>query len=178
MFNTIWLAYCYCLGARRRQWMSLWPPLTTVGKQFVKSTSSGRIKLREICPKTITLLLCKLMDKHQTCSTPITSPKWKKCVIQWHHQLNVIQEHHQKKHIIQRHNFGDLSCIHLSQSHFWDMYLMTPSSSIWWAVPHSCIFRCLSQCVHIKMTSLICVCRILMAPAFRSPPNRHGICSS
>ncbi len=28
------------------------------------------------------------------------------------------------------------------------------------------------------MTSLICVCRILIAPAFHSPPNRHGICSS
>jgi hypothetical protein len=35
---------------------------------------------REICPKTITLLLCKLMDNHQTCSTPITSPKRKKSV--------------------------------------------------------------------------------------------------
>jgi hypothetical protein len=32
-------------------------------------------KIREICPKTITLLICILMDNHQTCSTPITSPK-------------------------------------------------------------------------------------------------------
>jgi hypothetical protein len=34
----------------------------------------------QICPKTITLLLCKMMDNHQTCSTPITSLKWKKSV--------------------------------------------------------------------------------------------------
>jgi hypothetical protein len=33
---------------------------------------------REICPKTIILLLCKLMDTHQTCSPPITSPNLKK----------------------------------------------------------------------------------------------------
>ncbi len=50
--------------------------------------------------------------------------------------------------------------------------------SIWRAVHHCCIFWCRSQCVHIKMTSLICVRRILIALAFRSPPNRHGICSS
>jgi hypothetical protein len=30
------------------------------------------------CPITVTLLLCKLMDNHQTCSTPITSPKQKR----------------------------------------------------------------------------------------------------
>jgi hypothetical protein len=32
------------------------------------------------CPMTVTLLLCKLMDNHQTCSTPITSPKQKKVI--------------------------------------------------------------------------------------------------
>jgi hypothetical protein len=44
------------------------------------------IKLREICPKTVTLLLFFLMDNHQNCSNPITSPKREKngC-IQWHH---------------------------------------------------------------------------------------------
>jgi hypothetical protein len=50
--------------------------------------------------------------------------------------------------------------------------------SIWQVVPHCCIFRCQSQRVHIKMTSLICVRRILIVPAFRRPPKRHGICSS
>ncbi len=49
--------------------------------------------------------------------------------------------------------------------------------SIWWAVPHCCIFQCRCQCVHIKMTNLICVHRILIVPAFCSSPNRHGICS-
>ncbi len=33
-----------------------------------------------------------------------------------------------KKHIIQWHHFGDLTCIRLSQSYFWDTYLMIPSS--------------------------------------------------
>jgi hypothetical protein len=37
-------------------------------------------KIREICPKTITLSFCKLMDNHQTCSTAITSLKWKKSI--------------------------------------------------------------------------------------------------
>ncbi len=36
------------------------------------------------CPLTITLLLCKLMDTHQTCSTPIASPK-RKMFVQGHH---------------------------------------------------------------------------------------------
>jgi hypothetical protein len=36
------------------------------------------------CPITITLLLCKLMDTHQTWSPPITSPK-QKMFIQRHH---------------------------------------------------------------------------------------------
>jgi hypothetical protein len=44
----------------------------------VDMATAAMISYWEICPKTITLLLCKLMDKHQTCSTPITSPKRKK----------------------------------------------------------------------------------------------------
>jgi hypothetical protein len=32
---------------------------------------------RKNCSITITLLLCKLIDSHQTCLPPITSPKWK-----------------------------------------------------------------------------------------------------
>jgi hypothetical protein len=39
---------------------------------------AGNNCFREICPKTITLFFCKLMINHQTCSTPITSPKQKK----------------------------------------------------------------------------------------------------
>jgi hypothetical protein len=34
------------------------------------------ITLREICPKTVTVLLFFLMDNHQTCSNPITSSRW------------------------------------------------------------------------------------------------------
>jgi hypothetical protein len=49
-------------------------------------------------------------------SHPMTSPI----------KNNPVTSH--KKHIIQRHHVGDLSCIHLSQSYFWDTYLMTPSS--------------------------------------------------
>jgi hypothetical protein len=45
--------------------------------------------LREICPKTITLLLCKLMDNYQTCSNPITSPKGKINV--WHPMTSPIK---------------------------------------------------------------------------------------
>jgi hypothetical protein len=44
-----------------------------------RGRNSGKIK-REICPKTITLLLFKLMDNHQTCSTPTTLPRQKKSV--------------------------------------------------------------------------------------------------
>jgi hypothetical protein len=72
----------------------------------------------EICPKTITLLLYKLMDNQQTCSTPITSPKWKKVL---HPMTSPIKRNpvkSPKKYIIQRHHFGDLSCIRLSQSYF------------------------------------------------------------
>jgi hypothetical protein len=32
------------------------------------------------CPITVTLLFCKLMDYHQTCSPPITSPKQNKVI--------------------------------------------------------------------------------------------------
>jgi hypothetical protein len=45
--------------------------------------------IMEICPKTITLLLCKLMDNHQTCSNPITSPKQKINV--WHPMTSPIK---------------------------------------------------------------------------------------
>ncbi len=44
---------------------------------------------REICPKTVTLLLCKLMDNHQTCSNSITSPKQKINV--WHPMTSPIK---------------------------------------------------------------------------------------
>ena len=37
-------------------------------------------KYWEICPKTVILLLLFLMDNHQTCSNPITSPKREKMV--------------------------------------------------------------------------------------------------
>jgi hypothetical protein len=40
--------------------------------------------------KTINLLLCKLMDNHQICSTPITSPKWKKVL---HPMTSPIKRH-------------------------------------------------------------------------------------
>jgi hypothetical protein len=33
------------MGARHQQWMPFWPPFLMAGKQFVKNTSSGRIKL-------------------------------------------------------------------------------------------------------------------------------------
>jgi hypothetical protein len=43
----------------------------------------------EICPKTVTLLLYKLMDNHQTCSNPIASPKQKINV--WHPMTSPIK---------------------------------------------------------------------------------------
>jgi hypothetical protein len=39
------LAYLYVMGARHQQLMPFWPPVLTVGEQFVKITSSHRIKL-------------------------------------------------------------------------------------------------------------------------------------
>ncbi len=39
------LVYSYCLGARRWWWMPFRPPLLTAGEQFIKNTSSHRIKL-------------------------------------------------------------------------------------------------------------------------------------
>ncbi len=39
------LVYSYCLGARRKQWMPFQPPFLTAGEQFIKNTSSHRIKL-------------------------------------------------------------------------------------------------------------------------------------
>ncbi len=41
--------------------------------------------VRKNCPITVILLICKLIDNHQTCSPPITSPK-QKMVIQIHLQ--------------------------------------------------------------------------------------------
>jgi hypothetical protein len=73
---------------------------------------------REICPKTIPSLLCKLMENHQTCSTPITSPKWKKMLHPMTSPIKCNPVTSPKKHIIQRHHFNDLSCICLSQSYF------------------------------------------------------------
>jgi hypothetical protein len=49
-----------------------------ISHKFLWANPLPRIEGREICPKTITLLLCKLMDNHQTCSPPIASPKLKK----------------------------------------------------------------------------------------------------
>jgi hypothetical protein len=80
----------------------------------LQACGASSIVFGEICPKTITLLLCKLIDNHQTCSTPITSPKQKKVL---HPMTSPIKRNpvtSPKKHIIQRHHFGDLSCIHLS----------------------------------------------------------------
>jgi hypothetical protein len=48
------------------------------------ATPFGKFQMKN-CLITVTLLLCKLMDNHQTCSTPITSLKQKK-VIRLHHQ--------------------------------------------------------------------------------------------
>ena len=39
------LAYLYCLGARRRQWMPFWPQFATAGERFVENTSSSTFKL-------------------------------------------------------------------------------------------------------------------------------------
>ncbi len=83
---------------------------------------------REICPKTITSLLYKLMDNHQTFLTPITSPKQKKVLQPMTSPIKHKPVTSPKKHIIRRHHFSDLSCILLSQSYFWDKYLMIPSS--------------------------------------------------
>jgi hypothetical protein len=69
-------------------------------------------------PQNNHLLLCKLMDNHQTWSTLITSPKQKKVL---HPMTSPIKRNpvtSPKKHIIQRHHIGNLSCIHLSQSYF------------------------------------------------------------
>jgi hypothetical protein len=74
--------------------------------------------IREICQKTTTLLLCKLMDNHKTCFTPIKSPKKKKVLHPMTSPIKHSRVTSQKKHIIQRHHFGDLSCIRLSQSYF------------------------------------------------------------
>jgi hypothetical protein len=49
--------------------------------KFISEALIGGVnnkEIWEISPKTITLLLCILMDNHQTCSTPIRLPKWKK----------------------------------------------------------------------------------------------------
>ncbi len=51
-----------------------------------------KLLFRKNCPIAVTLLLCKLMDNHQTCSTPITSPKQKK-VIWLHHQNKLWFKH-------------------------------------------------------------------------------------
>ncbi len=61
-----------------------WPMTLAPRNEAVRRKNQQKKNLdkekREICPKIITLLLCKLMDNHQTCPTPITSPKQKKRV--------------------------------------------------------------------------------------------------
>ncbi len=45
LFNSMLFIYSYCLGTRCWQWMPFWPPFLTAGEQFIKNTSSHRIKL-------------------------------------------------------------------------------------------------------------------------------------
>ncbi len=65
-----------------RTWQdNIWCPINIILFCTSDVTYIGfKVRMKEICPKTITLLLCKLMDNHQTCSTPITPPKQKKSV--------------------------------------------------------------------------------------------------
>ena len=45
MFISMLLTNSYNMGAHRQQWMPFWPPFLTACEQFVKNTSSSRIKL-------------------------------------------------------------------------------------------------------------------------------------
>jgi hypothetical protein len=77
------LAYCYCLGTRRRQWMLLWPPLLTAGEQFVEGTSSGRIKLT-------TLLFQRLKLNPGKALLPSPFQRGYHHQIEWIHRYHIV----------------------------------------------------------------------------------------
>jgi hypothetical protein len=66
----------------------------TEAAQESKSKKSDKTIWKN-CPITVILLLCKLMDNCQTCSTPITSPTPKKGHSLLSPKQIIIQTHHQ-----------------------------------------------------------------------------------